>query len=260
MGDSRRRPIIGGNWKMNTDLTEARALAAALVDRIGDPGGVEVVICPPFTNLEAVHSLVAGTPLALGAQDVFWEQKGAFTGEISPLMLRSVGAEYVIVGHSERRHVLGESSEIVNRKAKAALAGGLKIILAVGETEEERYEDRTTVVLEDQLDRSLAGFLADELSGAVLAYEPVWAIGTGLTATPEQAEEAHEFIRAWIVDRFGEPAGDGLRIQYGGSVNAENAAELLGMPDIDGALVGGASLKPDDFAAIVVAQRLAAGL
>jgi triosephosphate isomerase len=254
MTNSARRPIIGGNWKMNTELSEARALASDLVQRVADPGGVDVVICPPFTNLHTVSEVIHTSSLRLGAQDVFWEQKGAYTGEVSPQMLQSVGAEYVIVGHSERRHILGESNEVVNRKALAALAGGLKIILAVGETEDERRSDRTEAVLEAQLSESLAGFTNADLLGTALAYEPVWAIGTGLTATPDQAEEAHRFIRACMRDRFDPDAAAGLRIQYGGSVNAGNAAELLGMPDVDGALVGGASLKAGEFAEIVRAQ------
>ena len=179
-----RKPIIGGNWKMNTDLGEARELARGLVERLGVQESVEVVICPPFTNLSAVCDIIHSSGMTLGAQDVFWEPKGAFTGEISSAMLQSVGVESVIVGHSERRHILNESSEIVNRKAREALSAGLKVILAIGETEYERQAGRTESVLGDQLERSLSDIEAAALTDLVLAYEPVWAIGTGLTATP----------------------------------------------------------------------------
>lgn len=248
-----RKPIIGGNWKMNTDLGEARELAGGLVERLGVHESVEVVICPPFTNLSAVRDIIRSSGMTLGAQDVFWEPKGAFTGEISSAMLQSVGVEFVIVGHSERRHILNESSEIVNRKAQAALSAGLKVILAIGETEYERQDGRTESVLRDQLERSLSDIGAAALRNVVLAYEPVWAIGTGLTATPDQAQEAHAFVRSWIAEKYETQSADTIRIQYGGSVTAANAGELLSRPDIDGALVGGGSLKPDDFAAIVSA-------
>jgi len=253
-----RKPIIGGNWKMNTDVGEARTLAKALVQTIIDPDPVEVVICPPFTNLLPVQEILAPSPLMVGAQDVFWEMRGAFTGEISPSMLTSVGATYVIVGHSERRHILDESSEIVNRKARAAFASDLNVILAVGETEYERAQNETERVLNDQLERSLADIPSSVLDRLVIAYEPVWAIGTGLTATPDQAQDAHSFVRTWVETRYGSETAEAMRIQYGGSVNASNAAELFAKPDIDGGLIGGASLKPDEFASIVRAMQAAA--
>ena len=248
-----RTPIVGGNWKMNTTLSEAENLARALVASIPQTRAVEVVICPPFTNLQAVGVILASSTLILGAQDVFWEPSGAFTGEISPAMLTSLGVEYVIVGHSERRHIIGESNEMVNRKVRASLAAGLKVILAIGETKPEREQGLTEGVLAQQLTGSLAGLEASDLADLVLAYEPVWAIGTGLTATPQQAQDTHAFVRSWLDHNLGAEMAARTRIQYGGSVNASNAAELLGMPDVDGALVGGASLKPDDFAAIVEA-------
>jgi len=246
-----RVPIVGGNWKMNTDLPEAQSLARALTLALAEAGGAEVVLCPPFTNLLAVHEIIADTPLQLGGQDVFWEERGAFTGEISAAMLWSVGVQWVICGHSERRHLMGESDEIVNRKARRALDSGLKVILAIGETEAERKADRTEAVLDAQLSASLIGLEGSALDNVVIAYEPVWAIGTGLTATPDQAQAAHSFIRSWMADRRGEACSRSLRVQYGGSVTATNAGVLMSMPDIDGALVGGASLKADDFAAIV---------
>lgn len=242
---------------MNTTVSEAVELARKLRDRLTSIDDVEVVVFPPFTNLEAVGKVIGDSSLQLGAQDVFWENQGAYTGEISSLMLLSLGVRHVIVGHSERRHILGESNEVVNRKARAALAAGLRVILAIGETAEERSEGRTEAVLERQLAESTADIGSSILGSVVIAYEPVWAIGTGVTATPAQAQEAHAFIRAWLGRRFDANRGDKMRIQYGGSVTPANASELLGQPDVDGALVGGASLKPDDFAAIVQAQRAA---
>lgn len=252
---SNRVPIIGGNWKMNTTLHEAEALARALVRSLGDVSAVEIVLCPPFTNLQAVSAIIGSTNVILGAQDVFWERAGAFTGEISPPMLTSVGAEYVIAGHSERRHILRESSAVVNKKTRAALAEGLRVILAVGETREQRHAGHTETVCADQLRDSLADIPSTEMARVVIAYEPVWAIGTGETATPDQAQSAHAYIRDWLADRFDRETAQQTRVQYGGSVTAANAQSLLTQPDIDGALVGGASLKPDEFAAIVRAAQ-----
>jgi triosephosphate isomerase (TIM) len=254
-----RKPVIGGNWKMNTTLQEAVDLAVALKLRLTDIQDVEVIVCPPFTNLHAVDQTLAGSDLELGAQDVFWEKKGAYTGEISADMLRSVGVKTVIVGHSERRHILGESSEAVNKKGRAALDGGLRIILAVGETGDERATGMTETVLDQQLRESLNGFTEEDFASVIVAYEPVWAIGTGLTATPDQAQVAHEFIRNWLGSEFALEVAASTVIQYGGSVTSANAVELLGQPDVDGALVGGASLKPDEFAGIVQAQQLVLG-
>jgi triosephosphate isomerase len=246
-----RTPIVGGNWKMNTTVGEAESLARELIDALGDTDPVQVIVCPPFTNLQAVDQLVRDTKLALGAQDVFWEESGAFTGEISAAMLAAVGVTWVICGHSERRRLLGETSEIVNRKVRRSLDAGLEVILAVGETEPERSLGQTEVVLEGQLLGSTHELTSDDLAHVVLAYEPVWAIGTGLTATPEQAQSVHGFIRGWLGEHFGVSVAGAMRIQYGGSVTAANAPELLSQSDIDGALVGGASLKPGEFASIV---------
>lgn len=250
-----RRPIIGGNWKMNTTLKSATGLAEELLRRIGAQKDVDVVLCPPFPNLEAVYRLIGGSTMRLGAQDVFWEQAGAYTGEVSPQMLTAVGCTWVIVGHSERRRLLGESSETVNRKLHAALQGNLNVILAVGETRDERQSGRTDEVLSEQLRGSLSGVQSDHCERIVIAYEPVWAIGTGATATPDQASEAHAHVRHVVAELYGEDVASAMRIQYGGSVTGANATELLSRPGIDGALVGGASLKADDFATIVAAAR-----
>jgi triosephosphate isomerase len=235
---------------MNTTLYEAIDLAEAIVRRLGDPHGLEVVLFPPFPNLQAVDQVIDGSEVQLGAQDVFWADKGAYTGEVSGPMLRAVGCSWVIVGHSERRHELGESSEVVNRKLHAALRNDLQAILAVGETREERTADRTEEVLRTQLTESLQGVQVDSMDRVVIAYEPCWAIGTGDTATPEQAREAHAFVRSVLADLYGGQVAEATRIQYGGSVTAANAAELMAQDGIDGALVGGASLKPEEFVRI----------
>jgi len=250
-----RRPIIGGNWKMNTTLSEAVELAGALAASLPPERWTEVVVFPPFTNLEAVRESLGESRIGLGGQDVFWEERGAFTGEVSAEMLLSVGCKHVICGHSERRHVIGESSEIVNRKVRSALEGELKVILAIGETEVERHGGKTESVVSDQLRRSLEDIPAEIMRDVVIAYEPVWAIGTGVTATPEQAQAAHAFVRLVLVEMYDDAVAEATRIQYGGSVTATNAPALLGCPDVDGALVGGASLKPQEFAAIVGAQE-----
>lgn len=255
MSANGRMPIIGGNWKMNTTLFAAADLAQSLVRRIGEVTDVEVVLCPPYPNLEAVHRVIDGSTLQLGAQDVFWAPGGAYTGEVSAAMLTAVGCTWVIVGHSERRRLLGESSEVVNRKLHAALHGDLQVILAVGETREERHGGQTTAVLEEQLRQSLASVDVDRMAEVVIAYEPVWAIGTGETATPDQARDAHASIRHILAELYGGEAAERIRIQYGGSVTAATCAELLGEAGVDGALVGGASLKPDEFGAIVTAAQ-----
>lgn len=256
MPDS-RRPIVGGNWKMHTTLPEAIDLADSVVRQIGEVTGVEVVLFPPFPNLEAVSRSIAGTPLQQGGQDVFWEDRGAYTGEVSAPMLVAVGCRWVIVGHSERRRLLGEGSDVVNRKLRAALHNGLDAILAVGETQDERHAGRMERVLEEQLRESLAEVGAADMAHVVVAYEPVWAIGTGETASPRQASDAHAFVRGVLADLYGDEIAEATRIQYGGSVTAQNAADLLSRPGIDGALVGGASLKAMDFAAIVKAANAA---
>ena len=251
-GAKPRKKFVAGNWKMNTTRATAVQLAGAVVRGLGPSDrGVTVAVCPPFPYLAYVAEVIRGTPVGLGAQDVFYEREGAFTGEVSPGMLQDVGCKYVIVGHSERRHKLGEDNALVNRKARAALAAGLTVILCVGETLEEREAGRTEAVLDVQVTTCLEGVHADMLHKAVLAYEPVWAIGTGRNATPEQAQEAHLFLRRRVAQLLGEEAAGGLRIQYGGSVTPDNAASLLSQPDVDGALVGGASLKADQFLAII---------
>ncbi len=246
-----RRKIVGGNWKMNTTIDGAVDLAQEVVRRLGNTRNVEVVLCPPFPNLEAVYRVIAGTGLQLGGQNLFWEDYGAYTGEVSAPMLTAAGCEWVIVGHSERRHIMGESNEMVNRKLHAALHHDLSVMLAIGETKEERHAGAMERVLRVQLEQSLERIDAGAMDRIVIAYEPVWAIGTGETATPAQAREAHAFVRTVLGELFGQEVAEATRIQYGGSVTAANAAELMGEPEIDGALVGGASLKPDDFAEIV---------
>jgi triosephosphate isomerase len=250
-----RRPIIGGNWKMHTTLPEAIDLADAVVRQIGEVTAVEVILFPPFPNLEAVSRSIAGSSLQQGGQDVFWEDRGAYTGEVSAPMLVAVECRWVIVGHSERRRLLGEGSDVVNRKLRAALRNGLHAILAVGETHDERQTGHMERVLEEQLRASLAGVGASDMAHVVVAYEPVWAIGTGETASPQQASEAHAFVRRVLAGLYGNEIAEATRIQYGGSVTAQNATDLLSQPGIDGALVGGASLRAEEFAAIVKAAE-----
>jgi triosephosphate isomerase len=246
-----RKKIIAGNWKMYTTAASARELAAAVARGVGAETGVSVAVCPPYPYLIPVAEALRGSNVGLGAQDVYFEKDGAFTGEVSPAMLVDVGCRYVIVGHSERRHIFHENDLLINRKVQAALAAGLTVILCVGETLAERDNNRTFAVLETQLSGGLAGLSADRLANLVVAYEPVWAIGTGRNATPEQARDAHGYIRQRVGKMFGENVAAALPIQYGGSVKPDNAAALLGQPDVDGALVGGASLKADSFLAIV---------
>ncbi len=246
-----RKKFIAGNWKMFTDSITAELLAAAVVKGIGSDDRVTVAVCPPFLYLSRVFQTVKDTPVALGAQNLYPAKEGAFTGEVSPAMLVDVGCKYVILGHSERRHGLGESDAFINRKVHAALAAGLKVILCIGETLEERKAERTHDVLGTQLTGSLAGIDAAALVNIVLAYEPVWAIGTGVNATPQQAQDAHAFVRKRVGEMCGADAAQKLVIQYGGSVKPDNAKALLSQPDVDGALVGGASLKAPDFLAII---------
>jgi triosephosphate isomerase (TIM) len=248
-----RKKFVAGNWKMFTNAATARQLASAVVRGLGGEQRVSVAVCPPFPYLSVVAEALKGSAVALGAQNCYHEKEGAFTGEVSPAMLVDVGCRYVILGHSERRHKLGESDTFINRKVHSALAAGLEVILCLGETLEERQANRTESVLETQMSGSLANLDAVGLRRVVLAYEPVWAIGTGLTATPEQAQAAHHFIRGWLVRQFGAATAARVVVQYGGSVKPDNAAELLACPDIDGALVGGASLKSADFLAIFCA-------
>jgi triosephosphate isomerase len=247
-----RPPLIAGNWKMNGLLKDARDLAAGLRKELGDnAGGPEVLVCPPFLALDAVRQILEGGPIKLGAQDVHWEAKGAFTGELSPAMLKEVGVGAVLLGHSERRHVMGETNEMINKKVKACLAAGLLPVVCIGELLEERNMGVTREVVERQISKGLDGLAPEDVAKLVLAYEPVWAIGTGKTATPRQAEEVHHYVRKLITQRAGEAVGQGIRILYGGSVSPDNVKELMAEEDIDGALVGGASLKVDSFLKIV---------
>jgi triosephosphate isomerase len=246
-----RRPLIAGNWKMNLDRAGAVALAKAVVAGAGATPHVDLALCPPAVYLTAVKEAIpAGSPVALGAQDVYFEANGAFTGELSTSMLLDVGCKYVILGHSERRQLMGETDAIVNKKVLAALAAGLTPILCVGELLAQREAGLTADVVRQQLTGSLAGVSAEQMERVVIAYEPVWAIGTGKVATPAQAEETHRHLRNLIVERYNVQLAQRTRIQYGGSVKPSNAAELLSQPNIDGALVGGASLKADDFLGI----------
>jgi len=245
---SERLPLIAGNWKMHKTMAEARDLAREI--RLGTAGRArpEVVLAPPYTALAAVAQELAGSPIGLAAQDTFWENQGAYTGAISPLMLQDAGCRYVIVGHSERRQHFGDTNLTVNLKLKAALAAGLRPIFCLGETREEREAGQTMARVAEQLREGLAGVAATG-ANLVVAYEPVWAIGTGLTATPDQAQEVHHYIREALPRLLG--SGEGIRILYGGSVTERNIDELMSQPDVDGVLVGGASLQPDAFARIV---------
>jgi len=245
-----RQPIFAGNWKMHKTVSEALDFVERFLPLVRGASDVEVVLAPPFTALDAVARRIAGSPVLLAAQNVHAEAKGAFTGEISTAMLADLGCRYAIIGHSERRTLFGETDEGVARKALALLAREIRPIVCIGETLAEREAGQTFAVLEQQLSGSLTGVPAARADEVVIAYEPIWAIGTGRTATPEIAQEAHAFVRDRLVKQFG-AVSKSMRIQYGGSVKPENAATLMGMPDIDGALVGGASLDPRDFARIV---------
>ncbi|MEN6450672.1 MAG: triose-phosphate isomerase [Thermoguttaceae bacterium] len=250
-----RRPFIAGNWKMNLDRASAVALAEKLAKAAETIDAVDLAVCPPSCYLDAVGRVVAGSKVALGAQNMYHEPAGAFTGELSAAMLCDLGCKYVILGHSERRHILGETDAAINKKVHAALAAGLIPIVCVGELLAEREAGQTLAVIQRQFDGSLAGLSASQLSGLVIAYEPVWAIGTGKVATPAQAEEVHLALRKLIEQRYNSSVANSVCIQYGGSVKPENAADLLGQPDIDGALVGGASLKADQFLGIVAGAK-----
>jgi len=246
-----RLPILAGNWKMNLLMQEASDLAGALAASVGHLADREVLLIPPFTALATVRAAIAGTRIALGAQNGHAEPSGAFTGEISMPMIRDCGCRYVLVGHSERRQFFGETNESCRLKIRAALEAELIPIYCIGETLPEREAGKTIAVVETQLQEGLEAFTAKELADLVIAYEPVWAIGTGRTATPEQAQDVHGFIRRKLAALFGENLSQALRLQYGGSVKAENVDSLMAQPDIDGALVGGASLKAEGFARIV---------
>lgn len=247
--------LIAGNWKMYKTIPEAVATAKALRQLLPDPSEVGVAVCPPFTALQSVSQALAGSHIGIGAQNLYWESEGAFTGEVSAPMLVDLGCRYVIVGHSERRQFFGETDRTANRRLKAAFSHGLTPIYCVGESLEEREQGRTLHILERQIRGGTEGIAADGVQEMVFAYEPVWAIGTGKTATPEIAQEAHAFIRATLASLYGEGAARGVCLQYGGSVKPDNIAALMAQPDINGALVGGASLDPRSFAAIVRYQK-----
>jgi len=250
-----RRLFIAGNWKMNTDSASAVALATGLAAESKDVEALDIAVCPPSVYLPAVVAATKGTKVGVGAQNMYHKSGGAYTGELSAAMLQDVGCQYVILGHSERRHILGESSEDVNKKLEAALAQGLTPIVCVGELQEERVAEpsETTDVIRRQCEGSLSGLTCEQMKKVVIAYEPVWAIGTGLTASPEQAEEVHLGIRQWLTARFDAETAEAVVIQYGGSVKPSNAEELLAKPNIDGALVGGAALKVENFMGIIKA-------
>lgn len=245
-----RKKIVAGNWKMNLSVSDATELASAVSRDLADFRDVEVILCPPFTALRSVGEVISGGNVKLGAQNLHWDKDGAFTGEISATMLRDLYCRYVILGHSERRTLFGETDEIVNRKAAMAIESGLEAIVCVGEQLQQREADETEAVVGAQVRGSLNGLEA-KLDKVIIAYEPVWAIGTGLTATPEQAQEVHCFIRRTVEQMAGDDVAGGIRIQYGGSVKSANAREIMAQPDVDGALVGGAALEARSFSEIV---------
>ena len=252
MNKNLRKAVIAGNWKMNNTRVETKALIEALIPAVKD-ADCGVVVCVPFTNLETAVNLTKGTNIKVGAQNCHFEAKGAFTGEISASMLTEMGVEYVVIGHSERRQYFGETDVTVNKRLKAAVAAGLTVILCVGEMLEDRENGVTDELVAMQTKIALGGVSREDLSKIIIAYEPVWAIGTGKTATADQANEVCAVIRATVEKLYDKEAADAVTIQYGGSMNAGNAAELLSKPDVDGGLIGGASLKAPDFAAIVEA-------
>jgi len=250
-----RIPLIAGNWKMNLTREEAKDLAQKIKDGIDPNLKHEVLLAPSFTNLETVKKVIKETKILLAAQNMFWEEKGAFTGEISPIQLKDIGCNYVIIGHSERRNIFGETDEIINKKIKSALKNEINVIMCIGETLTERETGKTYEVLGKQLENGLKEIDKNSISKIVIAYEPVWAIGTGKTATPTQAEEAHMFIREKIKDLYDRDISDKIRILYGGSVKAENIDDLMAQKNIDGVLVGGESLKADKFLRIIHYQK-----
>ena len=255
-----RTPIVAGNWKMNKTAAEGTALVRAMMVDLMDTAGVQTVFCPSFLAIPDVARLVQGSPLAVGAQDLYWEESGAYTGEVSPAMVAEF-CQYVIIGHSERREFFAEKDEGVNKKVKAALAHDLIPIVCVGETLALRDEGRTDTWVRDQVVAALQGVSPEQTAGLVIAYEPIWAIGTGRAATPEDAEQVcGEVVRATIADLYNAATAEAIRIQYGGSVNPDNVEEIMSQPNIDGGLVGGASLQAESFTTIVRATALAQGL
>lgn len=252
MNKAKRRVVIAGNWKMNKNRAEAKALITELLPLVKE-AGCEVVICTPYTNLETALALTEGSNVKVGAENCHWAESGAFTGEISAPMLKELGVQYVIIGHSERRQYFGETDETVAKRVRAALESGLEVILCVGETLEQREADITGETIAIQVKKALAGVTAEELRHIIIAYEPVWAIGTGKTATADQADEVNGYIRSVIAQLYGQAAADAFVVQYGGSMNAGSAEELLAKEHVDGGLIGGASLKAKDFSVIVKA-------
>jgi triosephosphate isomerase (TIM) len=250
-----RKPFIAGNWKMHKSAVEAATLATEIATSCRGLDDIDIAVAPPFTALAAVRKALEGSGIGLGAQNMHWEEKGAFTGEVSPVMLRDAGCRYVIVGHSERRQYFGETDESVNRKVLAALSHGLIPITCVGESEDERDRNVTFVVVDRQITGGLVNVTAGQLASLVIAYEPIWAIGTGRTATPAQAQEVHLAIRAKLGTLFGKDAANGVRILYGGSVKPDNVDSLMAEADIDGALVGGASLEARSYERICKFER-----
>jgi triosephosphate isomerase len=246
-----RIPVIAGNWKLNNNSKESVELVSRLKEMISDVEQVEVVVAPPYTALCSVADVIKGSNIFLSAQNTFWEESGAFTGEISPSMLKDIGCQYTIIGHSERRLYFGETNETVNKRLKAAINASLTPIVCVGETLEEREAEKTFAVIDQQIKEGLIDLSSNDMERAVMAYEPVWAIGTGKTATPDQAQEVHHYIRQLIARIFDKEIAGLIRILYGGSVKPENVDQLMAQEDIDGALVGGASLKADSFARII---------
>ncbi len=247
-----RKKVIAGNWKMNNDVNGTVNLISEIKKELNAKSQkADIIVCPPFTNLETAYALVKDSTIKLGAQNMYFEESGAFTGEISPSMLKSTGCEFVILGHSERRTIFHETDQTINKKIKTAVKHGLKPIFCIGETLEEREKGITFKVIETQVRNGLEGLTQSELSDMIIAYEPVWAIGTGRNATPQQAQEVHQFIRGLVAKLYNQGFADQLVIQYGGSVKPDNAKELLSQPDIDGALVGGACLKADLFVKII---------
>ncbi len=246
-----RRPIIAGNWKLNKTPKESKALSKEILKKVQDVKNVDILVCPVFTSLSVVDQVIKGSVVKLGAQNCYWENSGAFTGEVSPQMIKELGCGYVIIGHSERRAMFSETNETVNKKIKAALTDNLIPILCVGETLSEREAKETLEVIRSHVEGGLNGLDKQQAKNLIIAYEPLWAIGTGKVATPEQAEEVHKFIRELLEKLYDKSISDAVRIQYGGSVKPDNAEELMKKPNIDGALIGGASLKADSFAEIV---------
>lgn len=246
-----RRFFVAGNWKMNNTIEQSVSLVASLQKEARDIHKVDIMVAPPFTAIKSVYDALSSSSIQVGAQDVFWEESGAYTGEVSPMMLKDAGCKWAIIGHSERRQSFGETDETVNRKIKAALAAGLKAVACVGETLEERDAGKAFDVLNRQVTGALAGLSKKDMDKVIIAYEPVWAIGTGRTASPEQADEAHAKIRAKVAELYGKKVSEAVRILYGGSMKPANALELLKCENVDGGLIGGASLKTAEFAAII---------